>query len=106
MAMNKPHTLLMFQKTESAAQRTWSEHSSADAAVQYIIGVYAGGIARRNPHKEISTTDVLNFVDQLHDVVAMVYDSKLESYVARDSGWLKKRISGYWEKQDQDAVRR
>lgn len=51
-------------------------------------------MAKRNPNKEISSSDVLNFLDRLYDVVLMAYDTDKDAYVAHDIEWVKKRSDG------------
>ena len=59
---------------------------------QYILTL---GTIKRNPNKEISSEDLLSFVNRFYEIILLRYDSKKDAYVAHDAEWFKKRFHGF-----------
>ncbi|KAF0453068.1 enhancer of rudimentary-like [Gigaspora margarita] len=89
------HTVLIFQKTNNPNTRTWTEHANITAALEAIIGMFEKQLAQTYPdqsHINYQVGDLIGFIGQCKEFVALIFDQKVNAYVPRDKAWIQEKI--------------
>jgi len=88
------HTILLVQSSSNASTRTWYDHESWQEACDQVCSLFEARLADRNPSKrriEYAIEDLYKFIDDLHDLGALVFDAESNSYRPRAKAWIKQR---------------
>ncbi|GJJ71268.1 hypothetical protein EMPS_03618 [Entomortierella parvispora] len=89
------HTILLVQKTQSPASKTYIECNSVALAMDEVISMYEEYLKKKFPQKErieFDVNEVLDMVFHLPDCAALVLDQKSGSYVPHDKSWIQKQV--------------
>eukprot|EP01025_Chloroclados_australasicus_P025795 TRINITY_DN256_c1_g1_i1.p4 TRINITY_DN256_c1_g1~~TRINITY_DN256_c1_g1_i1.p4 ORF type:complete len:107 (-),score=5.51 TRINITY_DN256_c1_g1_i1:439-759(-) len=96
------HTILLVQSTQHKGTRTYMEYETMSDAIDGVCTMFENRLKELNPTLRNITydiTDLYNYVDQMADMSALVWDGKLNAYVPCDKEWIKKRAYSHLMKQ-------
>ena len=88
------HSILLLQQTASLESRTYCDHESVQAAVAHILYAFEERQRAKHQGKPFSyeSTDLLQYVDSLHDVSLLVFEANIKAYVPYDRKWIKDKL--------------
>lgn len=103
MSKGARHTILLIQPTADGHSRTYTDHESVNHALQSIVETYENGLRKGQPTGPLtySSTQLLAFIDGLRDVSALVFQPSVNAYVPYDRNWVKTRVYGLLQQQQQ-----
>lgn len=93
------HTIILYHKSKSPMSKVWSDHETLKDALHYIILLYDRSLCNAYPKNtpKYCIEDVIDFLDNLYDVVFMTYEASVTAYVPHDIDWVKDRVRWYWD---------
>lgn len=88
------HTITLVQFHGAASSKTYVEHDSISGAMDGVCQMYEQAIKLQlgtNEAAKYTLEELWEFIDSLHDVACMVFNSKTGDYRPHNREWLKKR---------------
>ncbi|KAI8069674.1 enhancer of rudimentary-domain-containing protein [Gongronella butleri] len=98
------HTILLVQQTPEQATRRYYDFESIGSAMEEVATLYEAQLLRVNPRLtklEYNAEDLLRFIDQHEEFVALVLNSSTKMYEARDPAWIKDKLIAHFTAQQQ-----
>ncbi|KAI9193737.1 putative enhancer of rudimentary [Polychytrium aggregatum] len=89
------HTILLIQKNQNKNSRTYEEFQTVDEAAEELIRMYEDRLKELNPNlRQIhyDVNDLNKWIDSIHDICGLVFNSARCSYEPHDREWLKSII--------------
>ncbi|ORY98072.1 enhancer of rudimentary-domain-containing protein [Syncephalastrum racemosum] len=89
------HTILLTQKDQSPASRTYFDYETIASAMDNIAGLYEQKLQQENPRLgeiQYRAEDLFHFIDSHKEFVALVFDPSSSNYRPRDKEWIKQSL--------------
>mmetsp|Transcript_11009 Transcript_11009/g.15841 ORF Transcript_11009/g.15841 Transcript_11009/m.15841 type:complete len:103 (-) Transcript_11009:60-368(-) len=96
------HTIVLCQFGNKLTTRQWSDYETVEDAMDGICQMYEHRLKKLNPNRKKITydiSDLFNFVDDLPDLSALVFNARDASYTPRNKEWIKDRVFQHLKKQ-------
>ncbi|CAM9852905.1 unnamed protein product [Heterosigma akashiwo] len=99
---NNRHTILLIQVGEHESSRTYGDFDTISAAIDAIIKMFEDRLKKLNPTAiDISydISDLFNYMDDLLDICALIFDNNIGAYIPEDRESIKQRTFNYLRNQ-------
>lgn len=97
------HTLLLVQYRQGQESRSYGEHETVPGALDSICQMYEQALKLQvsSPEETVKYTleELIDFVDGLHDIACLVFDSRLQAYVPHNREWIRSKLLKYLQSQ-------
>lgn len=96
------HTIILIQYTNQYNSRGYLDFPDVGSAMDGLVKMYELKLKELNPNLSNITYDIQNlydFLDTLTDLVALVFDKKVEKYDPKDNKWIKDNIMTHLRNQ-------
>ncbi|KAL0210208.1 hypothetical protein P9112_010292 [Eukaryota sp. TZLM1-RC] len=93
--MQTKHTILLIQHTRNRNSRTYVDFPSVSEAINSIIAMYETELKKHNPlvvNISYTVDDIVNWVNTLGDVIALVWEPDHQAYLPHDRVWVARYI--------------
>merc|ERR1712227_19967 len=87
--------LMLIQPTKRPEGRNYTDYNTRAECFDAICKIYENMLKRQNPSEDSISYDMqqlLDFIDELHDICVMTYNEPVQSYTPRTKSWLKKAL--------------
>merc|ERR1712137_63527 len=92
----KGHTILLVQYESHSNSRTYEEHSHLGDAIDSLCQMYEQVLKMRAGDRQdvakYTLEELWQFVDGLHDVGCLIFDSQTGEFEPHNRAWIKRRI--------------
>eukprot|EP01120_Amphizonella_sp_Union-15-10_P001180 TRINITY_DN1122_c0_g2_i1.p1 TRINITY_DN1122_c0_g2~~TRINITY_DN1122_c0_g2_i1.p1 ORF type:complete len:118 (-),score=29.05 TRINITY_DN1122_c0_g2_i1:77-430(-) len=91
----RKHTIILVQITKSPTTRTYYDFETVTQAMSGVCQIYEDKLKKTNPGRmdlEYNVQHLFDFVDQLGDMGALVFEESIGAYVPYARDWIKQRV--------------
>mmetsp|Transcript_41508 Transcript_41508/g.50310 ORF Transcript_41508/g.50310 Transcript_41508/m.50310 type:complete len:104 (+) Transcript_41508:146-457(+) len=102
--MSGKHTIILLQQTPSKASRTFMDYEDIPHAMDGVCQMFEKRLKELNPQVRNITYDIddlYNYIDQLADMSALVFDPQKNAYLPYNKEYIKKKAFDHLKKQAQ-----
>eukprot|EP00116_Pleurobrachia_bachei_P017415 sb/3477677/ len=99
---DRSHTILLVQPSHKPTSRTYCDYETLTEALEGVCKIYEEHLKELNPSSLSITYDIsqlFDFIDDLNDMVCMVFARNSRSYEPKDKEWIKEKIYALLRKQ-------
>ncbi|KAH8552218.1 enhancer of rudimentary [Umbelopsis sp. PMI_123] len=96
------HTLLLVQPTQNLSSRTYYDFNTVAEAMDHIATLYEQRLQKENPRLaqlQYRAQDLLQFIDNHREFVALVFSPAHQNYAPHDKEWVKDKLLNHLGRQ-------
>ncbi|XP_037935222.1 enhancer of rudimentary homolog isoform X2 [Teleopsis dalmanni] len=93
------HTVLLIQPG-GVESRTFSDFDTVEQCIEGVCNIYEKHLEQLNSDNSTITytmQELFEFMDQLNDIVCLVYEKSTNSYCPCPKQWIKKKMYEFFE---------
>eukprot|EP01111_Echinosteliopsis_oligospora_P019118 TRINITY_DN9078_c0_g1_i1.p1 TRINITY_DN9078_c0_g1~~TRINITY_DN9078_c0_g1_i1.p1 ORF type:complete len:103 (-),score=32.82 TRINITY_DN9078_c0_g1_i1:80-388(-) len=96
------HTIVLMQPERSRASRTFNDYADVSSALDGIAQMFEQALRQEHRGSKNITYDISQlhrFIDSIEDLVALVFDGRINAYVPHDKTWIKSQLVLHFKRQ-------
>ncbi|KAI8580199.1 hypothetical protein K450DRAFT_238635 [Umbelopsis ramanniana AG] len=96
------HTILLVQNTQTPSSRTYYDFNTVAEAMDQIATLYEQRLQKENPRLaqlQYRAQDLLQFIDNHREFVALVFSPAQQNYAPHDKEWIKEKLLNHLGRQ-------
>mmetsp|Transcript_22536 Transcript_22536/g.41490 ORF Transcript_22536/g.41490 Transcript_22536/m.41490 type:complete len:177 (+) Transcript_22536:48-578(+) len=99
-SLESGHTVILAQFTETVHSRTYEDFASLDLALDRVCQMYEQSLKLRGEKGEArySLQDLWQYIDDLPDIVLLVYSASATEFRAHPRTWIKHQVLQHLKK--------